>query len=341
MTEPDLKSLIFELLSELGVGHSEESKWLRAVNQIFDDAKQTSFIYRSEIESLIIGLRTNVKTEEGRKILQKLLSVESLMRSRGINKLKINKNVGLQESTKQDAIYEGVSVFVPDVTERRLNTILDLCFFLQDKVLIPIIEKQFTEQEKETYKQIGLKGETFAPDGDSFDKDSGTINFYISGIPNRLMNVFLNAIKYYLTDEGIEIGPFKGPEQSGTYKSQVIRIPVLKTPEQDMPPDLSITYRTARAIFKDLLSFNDASLDEDEPSFTVPAKELLRRIEMVEDNDFKIQSLVTPDKTEKGGRGATIHHFGLKEEWIRNILKTLKDIAEWAIKGDYTNVAVN
>ena len=339
MKRDEVKSLIFELLSELGVGHPDELKWLNAVNQIFDRARKEtpSYIYRSEVESLIIGLRGNAVTDEGKTILQKLLSLETQMKTKGVNRLRLDKKTDVNEDV--DVVYEGVSVFIPDMTDRRLNTILDLCFFLQDKVLVPIIDKQFTQEEKNTFREIGLAGETFAPDGDSFDKETGTINFYISGIPNRLMKTFLEAIKYYLTDEGIQIGSFKGPEQSRTYKSQVIRIPVLKGVTQDRPPDLSMTYGTAQVIFKDLLGFNDARLDQEDPSFTVPAKELLRQVEMVEDNDYKIQQLVTPDKTEKG-RGATIHQFGLKEDWIRNILRMLKEIAEWAIKNDYTNVAV-
>jgi len=340
MKKREVKSLIFELLSELGVGQADELKWLKAVNQIFDRARKEkpSYIYRSEVESLIIGLRSNVTTSEGKTILQKLMSLETQMKTKGVNRLRLDKGNDISEN--KEIMYEGVSVFVPDMTERRLNTILDLCFFLQDKVLVPIIQKQFTSEEKETFKKIGLAGETFAPDGDSFDKETGIINFYISGIPSRLIQKFLEAVKYFLADEGIQLGPFSGPEQSRTYKSQVIRIPVLKGVTQDRPPDLSITYGTARTIFKDLLGFNDAKLDDEEPSFTVPAKELLRQVEMVEDNDYKIKQLVTPDKVEKG-RGAEIHQFGLKEEWIKRILQTLKEIAEWAIQRDYTDVAVN
>lgn len=238
-------------------------------------------------------------------------------------------------------INEGVSVFVPDISERRLNTILDLCFFLQDKVLVPIIEKQFTPEEKDTFRKIGLSGETFAPDDDSFDKDTGTINFYISGIPNRLLKTFLDATKYFLQDEGIQLGPLRGPEQSKAYKSQVIRIPVVRGVKQDLPPDLSMTYGTAQTIFQDLLGFNDARLDSEDPSFTVSAKELLMKVEMVEGNDYKIKQLTGKDSIEKGSGGASIHKFGLKEDWIRNILRTLKEIAEWAIRENYTDVAVN
>jgi hypothetical protein len=339
MRESEIKSIIFQLLSENGIGHPEELKWLRAVNQIFDNAKKEnpSYIYRSEVESLIIGLRSNATSEEGRKVLQSLMTLQKRLKDSSKNRLKLNKDTDIKE--EKEPLYEGVSVFVPNQDKRRLNTILDLCFFLNDKVLSPIHSKQFTQEEKENFQKSGLRGETFAPDGDSFDLPTGTINFYISGIPNRLMKTFLEGIKYHLTDEGIQLGPFRGPEQSKIYKSQVIRIPITKNVEQDLPPDLSMTYSTAQVVFQDLLGFN-TDLGGEDSEITVSAKELLMKVEMVEDNDFKIKQVTQEPSSEHGSGGVKIIHGGLSEEWVRNILKTLKEISQWAIDHDYTDVAV-
>lgn len=71
--------------------NTEEQKWLDATKRIFDNAlKQTPpQISRSEVESLIIGLRSNVVTPKGKAVLKMLQSYFDFMKVKHRNFMRV------------------------------------------------------------------------------------------------------------------------------------------------------------------------------------------------------------------------------------------------------------
>jgi len=63
---------------------TEERKWLEATKQVFSDALKDNppWIGRSQVESLIIGLRSNVVTPRGKEILKMLQSYADVMKAK-------------------------------------------------------------------------------------------------------------------------------------------------------------------------------------------------------------------------------------------------------------------
>ena len=69
----------------------EEQKWIQATKNIFNAAmkQQPPQISRSEVESLIIGLRSNVVTKRGAEVLSMLEGYLKLMKDKKKSFVKI------------------------------------------------------------------------------------------------------------------------------------------------------------------------------------------------------------------------------------------------------------
>jgi hypothetical protein len=69
-------------LESIPLDDREEQKWLKVVKQAFDTALkgQPPQISRSQVESLIIGLRSNVATPKGERVLKMLQSYLDFMK---------------------------------------------------------------------------------------------------------------------------------------------------------------------------------------------------------------------------------------------------------------------
>ena len=71
--------------------NAEERKWLEATKHVFSDALKDAppQISRSQVESLIIGLRSNVVTPRGKEILKMLQSYLDVMKVKHRSFLKV------------------------------------------------------------------------------------------------------------------------------------------------------------------------------------------------------------------------------------------------------------
>ena len=69
-------------LESIPLDDREEQKWLKATKRTFDAAltQHPPKIARSEVETLIIGLRGNVVTSRGKEILKMLQSYADFMK---------------------------------------------------------------------------------------------------------------------------------------------------------------------------------------------------------------------------------------------------------------------
>jgi hypothetical protein len=73
---------MFDDLESIPADDREEQKWLEATKQAFDVALKgrPPQISRSEVESLIMGLRSNVVTPKGKEVLKMLQGYLNFMK---------------------------------------------------------------------------------------------------------------------------------------------------------------------------------------------------------------------------------------------------------------------
>lgn len=169
---------------------------------------------------------------------------------------------------------ESVTVSVAGASEEypELDTVLNISFDLGRHALFPILNKMSPE-EKANLKKSGVPGyDMLTSDGDDYDKPTGIINFYISGLDRSHIEAALRAIKERLDDLGIKMGQLKGPEQSGAYKSEVIRIPIENNPHANAEkmPELNMTNSSFQLVFNKILKL----VGDDDWGFSMPVDTL-------------------------------------------------------------------
>lgn len=270
----------------------------------------------------------------------------------------------------EQLITEGMSVHIEGANYKRLDNLLDLCHRLLDLSVTPVAGKLPPDQ-LEYFKKNGVPYyDTLTPDGDGFDKPTGIINFYIAGFMTKAVQQILKYVFDELRKMGIKWGPIR-KEQSNSFKSQVIRIPIVKNEQKySGPPEMSLSNITAYQIFHHILQY------EGENDFSMEAQELKDRIESLKgDKDwlkkYTMKSFDTkmepelpgdewkhaddtkPDTDDPsynphmniinqigGGLGARVIGGGLSEDDILKRLNYIWGIADWAVKHGHKKINV-
>lgn len=227
-------------------------------------------------------------------------------------------------------VNESVSFFVADA-ERAVDSLGDISWKLNSKFHDFMLKNAgFT---LDNYPDI-LRGEKIVVDGSSdyFGRE-GVLSMYLAGVPNELIDKTIAMIKYYIGEyQGELTGPIKR-EQSNWQKSEVVRFPIRVAEATDNPPELNLSNANARAIISDVLNYpSDTDINGD----SLNAKELLMKIEQIEDNDYIINK--AERKYEQDGNHIS---YGLSPERIKQILDEIKKICEWAIERDYTSIGLS
>ena len=278
----------------------------------------------------------------------------------------------IRKIISEQLITESMYVYVDGVNYKRLDNLLDLSHHLLDIAVTPVAGSMPTDQ-MEYFRKNGVSYyETITPDGNGYDKPTGIINFYISGFMTLTLQKILKNIFAELRRLDIKWGNIK-KEQSNMYKSQVIRIPIVKNNQTySGPPELNLSNRNAYQIFHHILQY------EGENDFSMEAQELKDRIESLS-GDKGWVGKHTIDKTDTHAKqpelpgdewkhaddsppdtkdqnynphaniinkigdemGARIISMGLSEEDILERLNHLWQIADWAIKHGYKNIHVS
>lgn len=169
-------------------------------------------------------------------------------------------------------INESMNLYVSGANYDRLETMSEISW----KVLKPVW--QYLEKLPEDQKAYYMKNrmpELLTPDGSSYDDPTGIMNLYTAGLTRQALIGVMKIIFAGLKELGITWGKVK-TEQSGSFKSQVIRIPILKNPHIGTykgPPELNMSNVNAYQIFHNVLQY------EGEHEFSMEAKELMERIE--------------------------------------------------------------
>ena len=167
---------------------------------------------------------------------------------------------------------ESMNLYVKDANYEKLETLGDLSWKLMNPVW-KYIEKLPPDQR--VYFEKNKSAEVLTPDGDGYFKPLGILNLYTAGLIRSALTDVLKIIFAGLKKLGITYGKVK-TEQSAMYKSQVMRIPILKNPHVGAykgPPELNFSNVNAYQIFNNVLQYPG------EHEFHMKAKELMERIE--------------------------------------------------------------
>lgn len=227
------------------------------------------------------------------------------------------------EKYEKSIIVESVSFHVADTGDNEPQTVLDVCFAVQKDFLF-----NFLKNSKITPKKVsGL--DMLTSDGGDFDKSVGVINFYVSDIPEELKNKAISGVKYHIGNYAKLLGePIE--ERSKIYDSLVVRFKISIDQKQNKSPEMNWSNMNAALILKDVLNYPDDVIYNSEP---LDVRELLMKIENVEDNDFII------NKAERKYSQEGNHYItGLSKEDIKGRLSQLKKMCEWAIENDYSKI---
>lgn len=272
--------------------------------------------------------------------------------------------------------------------ERELNRLDELTNYLIDKVLLPIVKALPPDQLNYFNKnKIGPVYDMLTPDGSYWSgpsKGTGVINFYISGFArNNIKEILNDVVKQILRGVvnecnklKVKVGKFT-LENSGVYKSQVIRIPIVKnnvSPTQG-PPKLNMANDNMIHILKNILQIDS---DDDSGSlFNIKTDELIDSILSLEgDKTWIGQNIRKPTDTKLdvkeppfpgdewkqetepeeelsdtdhpndaiskrlGGGGARMIGMGFDADAIRKNLNKIMEIAMWAKKHGYPEIYV-
>ena len=282
-------------------------------------------------------------------------------------------------------IQECVNIAVTQLTEgmdvsiagfksgRRLDNLNDIGWHLLDTCIKPIFDTLPPDQ-LDYFKKNGVPyHDMMTPDGGYYTQGegpTGTINFYISGFTSQALQEILRSIFTELRKLKIKWGHIRR-EQSGVYKSQVIRIPIVRNMNTyEGPPEMHMSNANAYHIFHNLLQY------EGEHDFSMDAEELIQRInslahdkEWVTKNirpttitkpkpppetgdEWKAEEEPPPAEDDEenphakianqimGQLGGTHINMGLDEEGIWDRLHAIYKIAQWAVQHGYKRINV-
>ena len=289
---------------------------------------------------------------------------------RQIKIIEVEKNmIKLKSLLNKRPLQESMNLSVGGANYKRFDNLLSIC-----TELLRILDKVYWEMppDQQAYFKKNRVMELFAPDGDGYDKPTGIINFYTSGFTKESILKLLRLALPKLKSLGLTVGKISRPEQSGTWKSQVIRIPIVKNNNTyGGPPELNLANRNAYHVFKNILGFkpdvepddesdnepddesDNKPDDESNSSFSFTVDELETAINTIIKNDPDWikknqigQNEIDPENPHNsiGGHfqdmGMKVISGGYSEERIYDVLERALKICAWARKHNLNKLYV-
>lgn len=255
-----------------------------------------------------------------------------------------------------ETLNESMNIHVAGANYERTDKLDELVNHLLRKAISPVLhdipedqQNYFRKNSVGYYNMLTADGSYYSNKDN--DPSKGIINLYIDGIMSQSLQKMLKGIFEELRKLGVKWGKIK-KEQSGVYKSQVIRIPITDNTSKKYagPPEVNLSNQNAILMFRDVLQY-----EMNDYTFTMDAKELIERIDSITHDPNWVNQNVRPttvDKTDpevdaadswkdeppKGG--ATIINFGVDESYIKQRLQQIRDVAEWAVKNKLNKIYV-
>lgn len=227
------------------------------------------------------------------------------------------------------------------------QTVLGLSFLFLRSVVYPLIEK-LSVSDREYFDEHRVM-DILTSDGSDFDKSVGTMNFYIAGLKEDVIKKILEGIKYFSEEYNIELGHFRGPEQSRAWggdggvsskSSRVIRIPIIKNfNDVKYIPEVQLSNTSAYLVFGRLLQ-----LPNFEEGYRISAVDLSNAVKRVEDkirqDDEFLYRFSNPVSVDNSGGGATIITGGRDPDYFIDVLNRIKELVDYAIDSGNLDIVI-
>lgn len=237
------------------------------------------------------------------------------------------------ENLLRNVLIESVSFFVDsESTPNYVYEVASRILFSPElgKFFIGLIKRKKMSQEEYEYFLNNKSFEFITLDGYDIDSKKGNINLYTQAIPSQIIADLVSFIKYYIDEFNAELTGEPYQEKSTSRDSDVIRFPIKIKQEVENPPELNLANATAYALINDILNYPSDTLQNYEP---LNARELLMKIETIEDNDYILDKGVRPEE-----RDGNMIDVGLSKDRIKRLLDALKNLAEYAVQNHYTYI---
>lgn len=261
---------------------------------------------------------------------------------------------------QKKVINESMSLYIKGANYDRLEDMHEIGW----KVAGPIW--QFLEKLPKDQLDYFMKNRTaelLTPDGDDYFKPTGILNLYTAGLTRQALIGTMKIIFDGLKKLRVTYGKVK-TEQSGTWKSGVIRIPILSNPHHGTykgPPDLQMAQNNAYNIFHNVLQY------EGTHDFHFKAREVIERIEsLAHDQGWVDKNIIKPSDSDwpeaerdtevepdeenphddvikqvgAGLGGARMIGGGQSADTIRYRLREVWVVAKWAIDHGFEDLYV-
>ncbi len=251
---------------------------------------------------------------------------------------------------------EGMTLYVKGLDlGKKLQTIHEISWELMGRVFKFI---QTLPQDQQQYFQKNKMPEVLTIDGYDPDPPTGVLNLYTAGLTTQALRGAMKVVFDGLKELGITYGKVK-TEPSRMFKSQVIRIPILKNPHAGAykgPPELDFSNTNAYQIFHNVLQYPG------EHEFEMKASELMERIEsLAHDKGWIDKNKINPTDSARGDKpfddpdienphfdivnqlgagGARMIGGGLSGDDIRMRLGLIWNFAKWAVDHGYQDLYV-
>jgi hypothetical protein len=210
----------------------------------------------------------------------------------------------------------------------RTRSIMDLCDYLTDKILVPL------------FATSGAKWNHESMDFFTFDntcdplQPTGTIIFNVPPMFAGSGASLEGGIREELTRLNIKAGAFISQEHPAVPSAIVMRIPIVDNPTALLqPPEVNMSKTRGSVVLRDLLGYQPAG-----GRYEFAADELLQRISAVtEEKIAACTASPVRDKQTAAGVRRTPSPISMKA--VHRCLEEVQQFAKWAIGHNYRRLA--
>lgn len=199
----------------------------------------------------------------------------------------------------------------------RTRSILDLCDYLTEKMLVPRFAASRAEWDRRFMDFF-----TFDNTCDPL-QPTGTIQFTVPPLFAGCASSLEQAIVEKLGELGIKTGPFTPVPSDGAGGALVLRFSVVENPTSLLqPPEVNMNTTRGRVVLRDLLGYQPANL-----RYRFSADDVLRRIAQATDERIA-ECTASPVRDSQGGVRRSPSAASMRA--VRRCLEELRSFAEWA-----------
>ena len=236
-----------------------------------------------------------------------------------------------------------------------IQTLSHLGFYLDTQV-INMLHKMMPPDEYANWRKVA-RSETVSIDGTDVDAQSGTINFYVEGLPEFAIQKGLEAIRFYARAVGARMGEARREtfrdripslrERGHTEETirahesdalRVIRIPAEVRPETaDRPPTLNLANSNMYFLITQVLNLPNSP----DGTWTISVSDMMTKIAMA--SRFVVEQRAKERQQEHDEETAGHPNWvfqRMEPERIERWLAGLEAICRWALAHHYDSLLV-